>query len=129
MAETNYGTFEELLEIASEELRPIVTALKALVMEIDPNAVEVVRLGDRAATYGLGPKKMSEGYVYIQPNTSWINLGFYKGANLNDPTGLMEGTGKRLRHIKVRSLEITDNEGLKALVKQALEERREALKK
>ena len=128
MAETKYGSFEELLELSEEALRPIVSQLRTIILAIDPDACEVVRLGDRAATYGLGPKKMSEGYVYVLPYRSWVNLGFYKGADLPDPDGLLEGTGKSLRHIKIRSLEETGNPALKKLIRLALEERGRALR-
>ncbi|MCO6475111.1 MAG: DUF1801 domain-containing protein [Phaeodactylibacter sp.] len=128
MAETQFGSFDDLLEITAEELRPIASELKTIIQGIDPDACEVVRLGDRAATYGVGPKKMSEGYVYILPYKSWVNLGFYRGAILDDPHGLLEGAGKNLRHIKMRSVEDTGRPGVAALIRQALEERRQALK-
>ena len=51
-------------------------------------------LGERAATYGFGPKKMSDAYAYILPYTNWFNLGFYRGADLPNPHGLLEGTGR-----------------------------------
>ena len=51
------------------------------------STVETVRLGDNAATYGVGPKKMSDGYAYIMPMRGYINLGFYQGAMLADPNG------------------------------------------
>jgi hypothetical protein len=57
MVETQYGTFEDLMAMTAEEMRPIATRLREIAFEVDPDAVEVVRLGDRAATYGLGPKK------------------------------------------------------------------------
>ena len=63
-------------------MRPIAIRLREVVLTVHPQAVEVVRLGDRAATYGLGPRKMSEGYCYVLPHTRWVNLGFYKGAGL-----------------------------------------------
>ena len=56
--------------------------------------LEVVRLGDRAATYGVGPKKMSEHFCYIAPQKYYVNLGFMYGADLPDPNGLLEGSGK-----------------------------------
>ena len=127
MSETKFGTFEELLAIAEESQRETAVKLRALILSIHPEAVEVVRLGDRAATYGLGPKKMSEGYVYILPYKSWVNLGFYKGADLPDPNNLLEGTGKKLRHIKIRSLADADNPKLQPLIEAALAERKEAL--
>lgn len=127
MAETKFGSFEDLLEITEEELRPIASTLKEIILETCPDACEVVRLGDRAATYGVGPKKMSEGYVYILPYQSWVNLGFYRGAALEDPHGLLEGTGKNLRHIKMRTVEDAGRPGVRALIRQAMEERKRAL--
>lgn len=129
MAKTQFGTFDELLDITPEELRPIANRLKELVLEVHPDTCEVVRLGERAATYGLGPKKMSEGYTYILPHKSWVNLGFFKGAFLADSSGLMEGSGKSLRHIKVRSMEIANQPEIKELIQLALSERKEALAK
>lgn len=127
MVETRYGTFDELLEIAAPQIRPIAVRLREIVLEVDPDAVEVVRLGDRAATYGVGPKKMSEGYAYILPQKNWVNLGFYKGSDLPDPAGLMEGTGKKLRHVKVRAVEDAERPEIRALLKEALAERTAAL--
>ena len=98
-----------------------------MVLDVHPDAVEVVRLGDRAATYGVGPKKMSEGHTYVMPQSSWVNLGFYHGAALPDPDGRLEGTGARLRHVKVRSVEGARGPALRALVEAALAERRVAL--
>lgn len=127
MAETRFGTFDGLMAQTEASLRPIAKRLRQIVLEVHPDATEVVRLGDRAATYGLGPKKMSEGYCYVLPYTRWVNLGFYVGAELADPEGLLEGTGARLRHVKVRSLEESDAPAVRALVVAALAERREAL--
>ena len=127
MAETKYGTFDELMDIAEPGMRPIVERLREIVVEVDPDTVEVVRLGDRAATYGVGPKKMSEGYAYILPHKNWVNLGFYKGAELPDPAGLMEGTGKMLRHVKVRSVQDAERPEIRTLIGEALAERRQAL--
>jgi len=87
MAETRFGTFDELMAESEAALRPIATRLREMVCGIHPEAVEVVRLGDRAATYGLGPKMMSEGYCYVLPYRKWVNFGFYKGAELPDPDG------------------------------------------
>lgn len=125
MADTKFGTFEELLAITGEHLRPIVTALRSVILAIDPDACEVVRLGDRAATYGIGPKKMKEGYNYILPHKSWVNLGFYQGAMLVDPEGLLEGTGKSLRHIKIHTIEDTQRNEIHDLIKLAYKHRKE----
>ena len=127
MADTRFGTFDELKAETAPVLRPVAVRLRAVVLEVDPEAVEVVRLGDRAATYGVGPRKMSEGYCYVLPYQRWVNLGFYQGAGLPDPDGLLEGTGARLRHVKVRSVAAADAPAIRALVEAALTERRAAL--
>jgi hypothetical protein len=127
MVDTKYGTFEALMDIAEPAMRPIARRLREVVVKVDPDTVEVVRLGDRAATYGVGPKKMSEGYAYVLPHKNWVNLGFYKGAELPDPAGIMEGTGKKLRHVKVRSVEEAGRPELRALIEEAVAERKQAL--
>mgnify|MGYP001814984199 CR=1 FL=1 len=127
MNETRFGTFDELMAETVGALQPIARRLREIVLEVHPEAEEVVRLGDRAATYGLGPRKMSEGYCYVLPYTAWVNLGFYQGALLPDPEGVLEGTGARLRHVKIRSLDAADAPAVRALVMAALNERRSAL--
>ena len=125
MSKAKFGTFEDLLAIAEETVHPIAQALRTVVFEIDPNACEVVRLGDRAATYGVGPRKMIDGYAYILPHGKWVNIGFYQGAELADPDRLLEGTGARTRHVKVRSVEDANRPALRGLVQEALKRRRE----
>lgn len=129
MTNTKFGTFEELMDITEHAVQPIARRLREIVTDVDPDFVEVVRLGDPAATYGVGPKKMSEGYAYIMPQSKWVNLGFYKGAVLPDPENIMEGTGKQLRHVKVRSMDDAANPAIRDLLKEALFERKQALGK
>lgn len=76
----------------------------------------------------LGPKKMSEHFCYIAPQTKYVNLGFFYGASLTDPDGLLEGTGKALRHVKVHQLTKANKPGLRNLLIEAVAERKAALK-
>lgn len=130
-ATTRLGSFDDLMRElpkgTAAAVEPIARALRAMILEGFPEAVEVVRLGDRAASFGVGPKKMSEAHVYVIPQAAYVNLGFYHGAALADPAGLLEGTGARLRHVKVRSVEAARNDAVRALVAAALAERRAAL--
>ena len=122
--EARTGTFKELLEGSSDDIQQIAHALRQVIMEVHPEAVEVVRLGYKAASYGIGEKKMSEAHTYIMPHANHVNLGFYYGALLEDSESLMEGTGKKLRHVKVRTVEEATSDGIKQLVEAALAERR-----
>ena len=116
-------TFAELLEELEAPLRPICEALRQTIAEVHASFVEVVWRRQRIASYGVGPKKMSEHYLYIAPYRSHVNLGFYRGAFLNDPEGLLEGKGKRLRHIKIDAAGLADSAELKHLIRQAISER------
>ena len=118
------GTFDELLAGVGPELAAIARRLRAIIRAVDVSTVETVRLGDNAATYGVGPKKMTDGYAYIMPMRGYVNLGFYQGALLADPKGLMEGTGKALRHVKIRSFAEANRPTVRALVAAALARRR-----
>jgi hypothetical protein len=118
------GTFDELLDNVEPGLAAIARRLRAVIRAVDASTVETVRLGDNAATYGVGPKKMTDGYAYIMPMRGYVNLGFYQGAVLADPERLLEGTGKGLRHVKIRSLAEANRPSVRALVATALARRR-----
>lgn len=127
MTAARVGTFEDLLEMTADPLRPVAVALRDAILRLHPEVSEVVRLGDRAATYGVGPRKMVDGYAYIMPHAGWVNLGFYRGASLADPEGLLEGTGAAMRHVKVRSLQDVERVEVRDLLTAALTERRAGL--
>ena len=41
-------------------------------------------------------------FAYVDAFSAHVNLGFFHGAALDDPAGLLEGAGKRMRHVKIR---------------------------
>jgi hypothetical protein len=41
-------------------------------------------------------------FGYVNTFKAHVNIGFFNGATLDDPAGLLEGTGKRMRHVKLR---------------------------
>ncbi len=127
MAVSKDSSFDDLLKLGQPAQQACMRRLRALILDLHPDACEVVRLGERAATYGVGPKKMSEGYAYIMPHTEWVNLGFFRGADLPDPAAVLEGTGAKLRHVKIRSLADIERAPIRALLVAALKERRVAL--
>jgi len=67
MSEKKFGTFENLLEITEKELHPIAIRLREIILELDLKACELVRLGDKSATFGIGPKK-NEGRICLYPS-------------------------------------------------------------
>jgi hypothetical protein len=121
----SHGTFEEVLAQASPNLQPVCQALKMAIAALHPQYTEVAwpRLG--IASYGIGPKKMTEHYAYIAVQSSHVNLGFYRGAQFKDPDRLLQGTGKGLRHVKLHRASEADSPALIALLVEAIKERQE----
>jgi hypothetical protein len=122
-SDTTYCTFEELISSIDEELGSICNVLRDLISKLHQNHIEVVWKNQNIVSYGVGPKKMSEHYVYIGIYKKHVNLGFYHGVSLDDPNGLLEGTGKRLRHVKIKSISEAKNPEIKALIAEAIAER------
>lgn len=113
------GSFDAVIARSPEPVKEIARALRALVAEVRPGVTEVPWPVQGNAGYGVGPKKMSEQFCYIMPLSKHANLGFYYGADLPDPEGLLEGAGKSLRHVKVRSLDEARRPALRRLVAAA----------
>jgi hypothetical protein len=120
---STHGDFDDLVSATAADLRPICRTLRKLITSRHTGFVEVVWPAQHIASYGVGPKKMSEHYAYIGVQGSHVNLGFYHGASLSDPDGLLEGTGKKLRHIKIRSVADASRAGVTELLLQAIADR------
>jgi hypothetical protein len=123
-ANETHGTFTQFIEGVDPSLRPVCLALREAIAEADPAFVEVVWRRQRIASYGVGPKKMSEHYAYIGAQKSHVNLGFYRGTSLSDPGKMLEGTGKGLRHVKIRSISMATSAPVRKLLREAVAERR-----
>jgi hypothetical protein len=54
-----------------------------------------------------------------------VNFGFWRGVQLDDPGGLLEGFGEKMRHVKITSKDEIDREGLHYLIEQAVSLNRE----
>lgn len=66
-------------------------------------------------------------FVYVSVHTQHANVGFYRGAELQDPLGLLEGNGKMMRHVKVRPGQDYDQDALTGLIHQAYKQMQEAI--
>ena len=58
-------------------------------------------------------------FGYVNAFTAHVNVGFFQGASLDDPAGLLEGAGKRMRHVKLRWGQPADEAALGELVSAA----------
>lgn len=58
-------------------------------------------------------------FAYVNVFKAHANVGFYYGAELTDPKGLLEGSGKRMRHVKLKPDAEVDSAALDALIHAA----------
>ncbi len=108
-------TVDEWLAGRSAQQRRIAQAIRELVLETDPELSETVKWGNPCY------EKKSGRVVYIASmSDKYVTLGLWNGANLTDPTGRIEGTGAKMRHVKVRSMEEIDREQFAAWVRETV---------
>ena len=58
-------------------------------------------------------------FGYVNAFTAHVNVGFFRGAEIMDPKGLLEGTGKFMRHVKLRPERDVDAMALTKLIETA----------
>jgi hypothetical protein len=59
------------------------------------------------------------GFAYVNAFRDHVNVGFFRGAELPDPSGLLQGTGKFMRHVKLWPDSEIDSAALKKLIESA----------
>ena len=59
------------------------------------------------------------GFGYVNTFSAHLNVGFFRGSTLADPTGLLVGTGKLGRHVKLKPGAPLDSSALEALIEEA----------
>jgi hypothetical protein len=110
-----------LLERHSPAVREVFSGLRALVREVAPDAVEQLDLPDRVLAFGFGPPggvRMSGFAIGLIPHTAHVNVQLADGALLPDQDGIVEGTGKRIRHVKCHTPDDIARRGLRALLEE-----------
>jgi hypothetical protein len=104
------------LEKLPSQHEPVVTALRRLVRAAAPDAHEFVY--HSSLVYGSANSTF-DPIFYISAFRAHVNLGFYYGVGFPDPAGLLIGSSKRMRHIKLQSLEECAHPALPALIDHA----------
>ncbi|MDA0833622.1 MAG: DUF1801 domain-containing protein [Planctomycetota bacterium] len=66
-------------------------------------------------------------FAYVNAFKAHVNVGFFRGADLPDPAGLLEGTGKFMRHVKLRPDVDIDSAALRRLIETAYADMKECL--
>ena len=81
-----------------------------------PDVRELLHDGHPTACVGDVP------FAYVDAFSAHVNVGFFQGAELSDPSGLLRAAGKRMRHLKLRWGEAVDEAALGELIAAAYRE-------
>jgi hypothetical protein len=90
----------------------VVTRLVAMARKVAPRATISIKWGQPVVEES-GP------VAFIKVAKAHVTFGFWRGADLADPKGALEG-GERMKHVKISSPEALDEKLLAALLKQAV---------
>jgi hypothetical protein len=114
---------EQFLAPYSPDLRDLAWKLRALVLDVFPDAIELIDTPAKLIGYGFdrGYKGLVCG---IALHKAHVNLMFAQGAELPDPAGLLTGTGKRARHVKIQRPADIEMPGVRALLEAAVARKR-----
>lgn len=91
----------------------VVSALRALIRDAAPEATESLQRG-QPVYEAAGP------FAYIKPLKKHVQFGFWRGAELLDPRGMLKGKGGRMRHVEIRSTTDMDGPILAAMIRTAV---------
>ena len=92
--------------------KDIMEALRQLLHETVPNVTEEFK-------WGRPVFKATKDFAYLKSAKAYVTLGFFNFQKLNDEHNLLEGTGKDMRHIKLKSVAEIDSAMLKEWFKTA----------
>lgn len=107
---------KEYLADLTPKTKELVLKLRKLILATVPDLVEGVSWGN------LSYQTQKKRYVCaISPHKAHVNLHFWRGREMQDPENLLQGTGKKLMHVKIEKLGDINEDAVKALVKEALE--------
>ena len=112
-----YASFDAYHEDQGARNREIIGALRRFVKRTSPGLSESVKWGNGCWIGKKGP------VAYVYSNTGHVQFGFFNGAFLKDPKGLLEGKGAYVRHTKVRAPSDIDPRAFAALLRQAARSR------
>jgi hypothetical protein len=91
----------------------IVSELRNIVLAAVPEAEEAIKWAQPVYSVN-GP------FAYIKAFKNSVNFGFWRGVDIDDPGGLLQGSGEKMRHVKIVSLDDIDQQAFRDFVNQAV---------
>lgn len=104
---------DQYIASLSADHAAIVSELRGIIKKAAPKATEAYKWAQ--------PVYESNGpMIWIKAYTSYVNIGFWRGTELQDKYGLLAGDGTRMRHVKLQAVKDIKKGALTDYIKQAL---------
>ena len=110
----------QLLQPYSDGIRNLALAARKLVLAEAPQASEFIYEVYTIADHFSFTERPGDAFVFTTTHANWVNLGFNYGSVLPDPSGLLRGEGKRIRHVRIAQAGDLDSPGVRKLVRDAI---------
>ena len=111
---SDQSDIEAVLDRQSPKIRELAELVRAQVKAIRPELSE-----DASVKLGVIYFRHQGVVCALSPHKAHVNLHFYKGVELSDPDGVLQGSGKALRHLKFRKAADLDPAVLAPLLNEA----------
>ena len=110
------------LEAYERRIVDLALALREIILEEVPDASESIYQVYTVAIWFGFSEKMKDMFCYIATNARHINLGFPRGSTLPDPNRVLEGDGKKMRHIKFATQSDLERAFLRRYIRASVEQ-------
>jgi hypothetical protein len=114
-----FATWDDNLASHTPEVQAAARAVEAAIREALPDVVVQYDPGNGLLAFGRS-MRMRDLLFALIPHAGWVNLQLAHGALLPNLDGLIEGTGKKIRHVKVRSGEAAATEGVRRAIREEI---------
>ena len=102
------------------ETQQLALSLRSLVLEEMAPCHENIYDAYNAVAIGYGPTdRLKDGVFHIAVYARHVNLGFNHGAALDDPLGILKGTGKQIRHITIKTQADLERPEIRSYIRRA----------
>jgi hypothetical protein len=107
-------TVDDYIAGLEEYKAKIVTGVRKIILQAAPGAKESIKWAQ--------PVYESNGpFAYIKAFKNDVNFGFWRGIDIEDTKGLLKGSGSKMRHVKLTSLEDIKESEFADFIREAVE--------
>lgn len=119
--ETLHPDFERVLSDRPLEVQFLYRDTRRLILDAYPESNELLYHTHALTSVYSPSRQLKHAFCHIPVYANHLNLGFNAGTRLDDPSGLLEGTGALIRHVPIRDRTDLENPDLNALIQRALD--------